>query len=47
MSFFIHYTFFSEKMEKSNFTFKYIIQIVSKKQTVLEKKATKKPYITC
>ena len=30
MSFFIHYTFFSEKMEKSNPTFKYIIQIASK-----------------
>lgn len=29
-SFSIHYTFFSEKMEKSNPTFKNIIQIVPK-----------------
>lgn len=30
ISFFIHYTFFSEKMEKSTYSFKYIIQIALK-----------------
>jgi hypothetical protein len=47
MSFFIHYTFFSEKMEKSTPTFKNIIQIALKKQTVLEKKVIKKPFSAC